>query len=58
MVAGSYVSDSGTHTAELRPAGFYPEFGTKLTRHYAIRQKNSASVIGTAKTLKEAEQYL
>jgi hypothetical protein len=57
-VKGCYVSDDGNHTAELRPAGFYAEFGCKLVRHYAVRLRGSETIIGTARTLKEAERYL
>lgn len=54
---GSYISTSGTHTAQLRPAGFYAEFGCKLARHYAIRLTGTQAVIGTARTLTEAERF-
>lgn len=55
-LAGSYVSDDGRYTAELRPAKFYAEFGCKLTRHYAIRLRGSNAIIGTARTLREAQE--
>jgi hypothetical protein len=58
MLAGHYISDDGRYTAELRPAGYYAEFGCKLTRHYAIRARGGSQIIGTARTLKEAGRYL
>ena len=53
---GWYVSSDHRYTAELRPAGYYAEFACKLTRHYAIRVVGSDTIIGTARTLKEAER--
>jgi hypothetical protein len=58
MTEGSYVSAAGTHTAELRSAGHYADAGCKLTRHYVIRLRGQAAIIGYARTLKEAERYL
>lgn len=59
LTPGGYVSSCRRYTAQLRPAGFYPEFGCKLTRHYAIRCTGDPIVIGTARTLAEArETYL
>lgn len=55
-LAGTYVSESGKFTAELRPAKFYAEFGCKLTRHYAIRLRGQEAIVGTAKTLREAQE--
>lgn len=56
-LAGTYISENGKYTAELRPAGFYAEFGCKLTRHYAIRVRyGSRDIIGTARTLREAQE--
>lgn len=53
MLPGSYVSDTGTHTAELRRPGRYD--GVKCVRHYAIRLRGgSGQIIGTAPTLAEA----
>lgn len=58
-LAGSYVSDCGRYTAELRPAGYDVERGFKVTRHYAIRLRGHDAVVGTARTLAEAaEMYL
>lgn len=54
MLPGNYLSPDGRYAAELRPAGFYPEFGCKLTRHYAIRLTGYTQIIGTAHTLAEA----
>jgi hypothetical protein len=56
LLPGSYVSSNGRITAELRPAGKYD--GEKLVRHYAIRNRLSPTqtVIGTARTLKEAAE--
>jgi hypothetical protein len=54
---GTYVSASGNYTAELRPAGYYAEFGCKMTRHYAIRLRGHAAIVGTARTLKEAGEF-
>lgn len=54
MLPGSYISADGRYTAELRPAGYYAEFGCKLTRHYAIRNRGGSAIVGTAKTLAEA----
>ncbi len=51
---GFYVSWNQRLTAELRPAGYYPELGCKLTRHYLIRNTGHDTVIGTARTLAEA----
>jgi hypothetical protein len=56
MLPGSYISADGLYTAELRPAGYYPEFACQLTRHYAIRFRGSAHVLSTARTLAEAAQ--
>lgn len=54
-----YVSGDNRYRAELRQAGYYSEFGCKLTRHYAIYLRGSENVVGTAHTLKEAkEMYL
>lgn len=53
-VKGNYVSDNGRYKAELRPAGFYPEFGCKLVRHYAVRYVGSQTVLATPRTLAEA----
>lgn len=53
---GFYISADERFTAELRPAGFYPEFDCKLQRHYAIRSLGSVQVIGTATTLVEASR--
>lgn len=55
-VTGSYVSTDGRFAAELRPAGYYPEHGCKLTRHYSIRYVGQTTSIGTARTLAEAER--
>jgi hypothetical protein len=69
---GYYVSADGRYRAERRPAGWYSaDLSTrldarkdsggervKLTRHYAIRAAGSETVIGTAKTLLDAERYL
>jgi hypothetical protein len=58
-VEGNYVSEDGRYLAELRKAGYDAEFGCKLTRHYAIRVRGgSDQIVGTARTLKEAERYL
>jgi hypothetical protein len=54
MSPGSYISDDGRFTAELRPAGYYADVGCNLTRHYVIRHKGSSTIIGTARTLAEA----
>jgi len=51
---GFYISADERFTAELRPPGFYPEFGCKLQRHYAIRSFGSVQIIGTATTLADA----
>jgi hypothetical protein len=51
---GLYISADERFTAELRPPGFYPEFGCRLRRHYAIRLIGSVQIIGTATTLAEA----
>lgn len=56
-LAGSYVSADGRYTAELRPAGYSAEFDCKLARHYAIRLAGSNAIVGTARTLAEAERY-
>jgi hypothetical protein len=54
QLAGNYVSDCGRYTAELRAAGFYQEFGCRLTRHYAVRLRGTSGIVGTARTLAEA----
>lgn len=58
MLEGCYISEDGKYTAELRKAGYDAGFGCKLTRHYAIRARGGSQIIGTARTLKEAERYL
>lgn len=54
MTPGTYISADGRYTATLRPAGYYPEVGAKLTRHYAIRASGHEQIIDMPRTLKEA----
>jgi hypothetical protein len=56
MLEGSYISDSGNYTAELRTAGYYAEFGCKMVRHYAIRRRGQSAIIAMVPTLKEASE--
>lgn len=58
MLAGSYISDDGRYTAQLRKAGFYQDMGCKMARHYVIQLRGSNNIVGTATTLKDAERYL
>ncbi|TXH11014.1 MAG: hypothetical protein E6R04_03465 [Spirochaetes bacterium] len=53
---GWYISDNGKFNAQLRPAGTYP-YG-KCVRHYAVFHVGSDDMIGTARTLRDAEKYL
>lgn len=59
---GWYISDSSKLNAKLCPAGKYPygEGGALIpcTRHYALYRVGTDNLIGTAKTLKDAERYL
>lgn len=58
MLEGNYISTDGRFTAQLRKAGYDAGFSCKLTRHYAVRVRGGQQIIGTARTLKEAERYL
>lgn len=67
-----YTSDDGRYTAEKRPSGYYSadlttrlnarrttpaDTTVKLARHFVIRDADG-QVIGTARTLADAERYL
>jgi hypothetical protein len=58
MYKGWYISTDDRYSAELRPAGHYPEFGCKLTRHYALRLAGSDTIQATVPTLKGANALL
>ena len=62
MSAGWYISDDYKLNAQLRSPGKYP-YGNcgemvKCSRHYAIFHIGQEVVIGTARTLAEAERYI